>query len=875
MNFGIFLIWSSAGRAQESVCARVAIRLDQRVVMTRTAFRATLKIANESPQPLSNVSVVLNIRDTDGLPANSLFGIANPVVEGLPDVLGNGAIPPGAAGAPTEATAEWLLIPTDEAAPTEGPSFYTVGGTLSYVTGGNQVTIPLYPSPITVWPDAKLFLTYFLQGQVYSDNPFTPEIVEPAEPFSLGLLVRNEGFGTARNVRIMSGQPTIVDNESGLAIAFQIIGTQVGTDELSPSLNVDFGDIEPDKSAVARWRLTSTLQGRFIQYDATFEHVNSLNIPGLSLIEAVDIFELNHIVKLDGADADDLPDFLVNNTVAAGGCSGDLSGAPGDDLPDCVHSSDGPVLPVRTITSAVSDGPPTSMDQIVMVTVPVTQTGWNYIRLDDPGMGAFNLASVVRIGGGKRHIVVGDSGSMSNAWTTHRYLPIDGVPDHREDLLHIFDNFTEGGTYSYELAYVGTPNVCNNDSDCDDSDPCSLDTCIPAIGCQHSDAPLGTACGDPSTSACNRPDICDGQGHCTANLEPSTTVCRPAVGECDKPEYCSGASADCPSNAFVVEGKPCGDPENGECDRPDSCDGLGHCLTNLEPPTTLCRFAATACDVPEYCSGTDRKCPTNAFASPGTSCGDPTENACNHPDSCDGTGHCQPNFVANGVSCSDNVFCNGQEICISGSCTDQRGPCRDPQHCDEANHVCLDCISDSECADTELCTIDRCDNAHCVHSPDPQCTLRAAIEIKPGSCPTTVDTRLMRYLPVALLGNRAIDVEKIELRSLRLARSDGTGSSVAPTGSGTVRDISAPSPNDPCLCVLPAHRDGKPDLTMDFAVAELDRAMRLSSLPAGSSLSLALTGRLTNGTKFEAKDCITIMGGRDTKPDEKFVHPPN
>lgn len=719
--------------------------------MTRTAFRATLKIGNESPQPLGNVNVSLDIRDADGLPTNDLFGVAEPLVDGLADVAGGGTIPPGMPGEPMEATAEWLLIPTDEAAPTEEPSVYTVGGTLSYVTGGNQVTIPLFPAEIRVRPDAKLFLNYFLQGQVYSDNPFTPDIVEPAEPFSLGLLVRNEGFGIAQKMHIMSGQPTIVDNQSGLPIAFQIIGTQVGMHEHSPSLNVDFGDIGPDESAVARWRLTSSLQGRFIKYDATFEHLNGLNIPGLSLIDAVDIFELNHIVKLDGPGADGLPDFLVNNT-AEGGCAGDSSGAPGDDIPDCVHSSDGSVLSVRTIASAISDGPPTPMDQIVMLTVPVTDTGWHYIRLDDPGMETFNLASVVRMGPGKtkRQIVVGDSGSVSNAWTTHRHLPIDGPPDRREDLLHLFDHFTEAGTYDYELAYVGGSTLCSRDSDCDDGDPCTLDTCVPATGCGHSNAGVGTACGDPSESA---------------------------------------------------------------CDRPDTCDGAGHCKTNL---------------------------------------------------------------AADGVSCSDGLFCNGAEVCLGGLCTDRPDPCADIQHCDERRDRCLDCISHAECADDDPCTIDHCKGGRCMNRRDPRCTDRAVIEIGAGSCPTTVDPRSTGFLPVTLLGNQAIDVADVDPRSLRLVRTDGVGTAVSPTGTPAVRDVSSPTSGDPCFCVSPARMDGVPDLNLDFVVEDMNRAMKLSSIPTGSSVSLALTGRLTRGAPFEAKDCLTITRGRDTMTREsKITRPPD
>ena len=90
-------------------------------------------------------------------------------------------------------------------------------------------------------------VAYFWERDVYSDDPFT-EPVEPAQPFALGVMVRNLGNGTARNMQIVSNQvcstqcallcefrqltmalcqPEIVDNQKGLAVTFQILATQV------------------------------------------------------------------------------------------------------------------------------------------------------------------------------------------------------------------------------------------------------------------------------------------------------------------------------------------------------------------------------------------------------------------------------------------------------------------------------------------------------------------------------------------------------------------------------------------------------------------------------------------------------------------------
>ena len=98
-------------------------------------------------------------------------------------------------------------------------------------------------------------------------------------PFSLGVLVSNAGYGKARDLRITSGQPEIIENEKGLLIKFEIISAQLGDKPSSPSLTVTFGDIEPSSTKVARWQMTSSLKGTFSNFSATFENINPLGKP--------------------------------------------------------------------------------------------------------------------------------------------------------------------------------------------------------------------------------------------------------------------------------------------------------------------------------------------------------------------------------------------------------------------------------------------------------------------------------------------------------------------------------------------------------------------------------------------------------------------
>jgi len=418
-----------ADNSEQGVCARVRIQISQDVTLTRTAFRATLEIDN-APENVSleNLSVTIDIEDSSHNAANALFGIQPPQLTGISDVNGSGVLSPGTSG-----KAEWTIIPTRNAAP-DAPLQYYVGGTLSYTQSGTQMNMPLFPATILVKPDPKLVLDYFLVRDVYSDDPFTPDIIEPAEPFPLGLILKNEGKGTAYNVKIVSSQPKIVDNQKGLLIDFKIIGTQLNTEQVSPSLTVNFGEIGPGQTAVAQWMMTASLQGKFIkdQNMATFEHVNDLGIPGLSLIERVNIHQILHSVRVDVPNDDNKPDFLADDV---------------DDpnfLPDTLYNSDGTTAPVNVATNSTINGQLGTGNLQVKLTA-AAPNGWIYIRVDDPGQEKFQLKKVVRSDG--REIRMED-----NAWATHRTIRLTGQDPFRQNFLHIFD-FINNNACEYTLIY--------------------------------------------------------------------------------------------------------------------------------------------------------------------------------------------------------------------------------------------------------------------------------------------------------------------------------------------------------------------------------------------------------------------------------------
>ena len=414
--------------AQSEICARVHLRLEQELVMTRSAFRATLTLTDNLDRPLSNVFFNVSVLGLDGQPANGRFAIQTPALDVLTGIDGTGTLPAGSTG-----TAEFTIVPATHAAPSN-PTTYTVGGQLRYHDGENEVTIDLAAVPITVLPQPRLTVDYFHQRDVLADDPFTFE-TEPAEPYTLAVMLQNVGQGRARNVTITSGQPKIVENEKGLLIDFQILATQIfgtnGVNEVTPSLTADFGDLEPGTSKIGRWLFKSTLQGAFVDFKATVQHTDSLGNSSMSLIDsnAVRIHPLIRLVRDPRQTSDVLPDFLVNESNSI------------PYLPDALYLSEGAVAPLTVITSASGDGPGQgNMEVSITAQLPA---GWSYLRVPDPGAGQFRLTGVRRSDGQQL--------PAENFWTTAKTFIGMGRRPIQENILHLLDVDSTG---VYTLLYA-------------------------------------------------------------------------------------------------------------------------------------------------------------------------------------------------------------------------------------------------------------------------------------------------------------------------------------------------------------------------------------------------------------------------------------
>jgi hypothetical protein len=368
--------------AEEGLCAVVKIEIKQELTLERQAFDAHMRISNGLTNlDLENLKINVTFADENGDPVHAtsdpndttaLFFINIDTMEGIDDIDGNGIIP-----ASSSADIHWLIIPAPDSGGTVGTLYY-IGATLEYTMGGEEHSTQVTPDYIFVKPQPLLTLDYFLPNEVYGDDAFTPEI-EPPIPYTLGVRIKNDGHGIARQLKIESAQPRIVENELGLLIGFEIISSSVNNQPTNPSLLIDFGDIQAGKTAVGRWQMITTLSGEFTEFNADFTHADELGGELTSLIQATNTHFLEKDVLVDLPGRDEIRDFLAKDN---------------DILR--VYESHG-------LDTQVNDHSDDAMLQLqnqslFKITAPVT-AGFLYLKLPDPLAGTKAIKQIVRSDG--------------------------------------------------------------------------------------------------------------------------------------------------------------------------------------------------------------------------------------------------------------------------------------------------------------------------------------------------------------------------------------------------------------------------------------------------------------------------------------------
>jgi hypothetical protein len=404
----------------DTICAKVKIEIVQKLTMERQAFDATMKITNGlTTNSLDNVNISVNFADeagnsvkatSDPTDTTASFFIRIDTMTGINDVNGNGSI-----AASTAAEIHWLIIPAPGAGGTvPSGKLYYIGADLSYNIAGQAESLKVSPDFVYVAPMPLLTLDYFMTKDVWGDDPLTPEI-EPIEPYTLGVRIKNTGAATAKNVAIDSAQPKIVENLKGLEIAFKIIGSYLNDQPTIPTLTIPFGDIAANTASSGRWLMTSTLAGHFDSFTATFTHADSLGGAVTSLLQATNAHFLIHDVKVDLPGRDNVRDFLALD---------------GNVLRVYESSGLDTLVTDQSVYSALVPNGST-----YALSAPATG-GLMYIQLPDPTNGTMALGLITRADG--------KTMPVENVWLSKK----------RDDQLvlhyyfNLFDSNSPGGIYT-------------------------------------------------------------------------------------------------------------------------------------------------------------------------------------------------------------------------------------------------------------------------------------------------------------------------------------------------------------------------------------------------------------------------------------------
>jgi hypothetical protein len=318
-----------------SVYEIVKLSLNQTATLERQAFDATLKITNGYPEfALQNLRVDVTVTDEDGIDVTDRNFIIATGLEGISSVEGNGSL-----GAGKAMTGTWQIIPGSNLGGTtmEGKVYYAKA-LISYYVNGRLVQTQTDGVPITILPQPKLTLNYYVPHKILSNTPF-----------KLAVTVENSGYGEARNLNIDSGQLRITSNQAGLLTDFEILGSSFGsssgnrfrlefgniapgvyTEEIDPETNEILGEMIPTQVSgywIVRWNLPvqgedEVYEGEFRDFKATLTHKDYKGVQLNPLIvgvttriigkEDVEIGEFDGGVAVVNEGNTGFPDFLMN-----------------------------------------------------------------------------------------------------------------------------------------------------------------------------------------------------------------------------------------------------------------------------------------------------------------------------------------------------------------------------------------------------------------------------------------------------------------------------------------------------------------------------------------------------------------------------------
>jgi hypothetical protein len=276
--------------------------------------------------------------------------------------------------------------------------------------------------------------------------------------------------------------------------------------------------------------------------------------------------------------------------------------------------------------------------------------------------------------------------------------------------------------------------------DCDDLDPCTVDSCDSTKGCTYTVID-GVVCDDGDS--CTEDDhcvdggcvgkalICDDQDPCTMDYCSPADGCRfdPTSGNCDDDDPCTVDDA-CVDGLCVGTAVDCqclADADCADLDDNDLCNGTLVCDVDLLPH--LCIVDPdTVIECPEP-DGADAPCLAPACAPDTGTCSFVSQHedgACDDGNACTILDSCHDGICQGGgaINCDDNNPCT-TDLCdpVSGCLHNPNtAPCSDGNACTLGDTCSAGQCQPGDavvCDDNDVCTNDACDpDAGCVHTPN-------------------------------------------------------------------------------------------------------------------------------------------------------------
>jgi len=283
-------------------------------------------------------------------------------------------------------------------------------------------------------------------------------------------------------------------------------------------------------------------------------------------------------------------------------------------------------------------------------------------------------------------------------------------------------------------------------TNCNDSIPCTTDSCTPSIGCVHTG--VDALCADSNSCTANVCDphigcvevplsgqACPDGDACTVNETCAAGVCTSSALNCSDDDLCTTDTCDrvtgCNHNLTVSCAAPDACHEAGSCQPatgtcvypptdPDRCGSVGQCqlTATCNPATGSCtitpRSDGTPCDDGNACTAGDACVDGACRAGASVACialdqchrvgaCDPETGTCTNPPQSD-----EATCDADGNACTRNDRCLGG-VCIAGAeaTCDARDSCHTPGACDPTSGLCSEPLRD--CRDHDACTAELCD----------------------------------------------------------------------------------------------------------------------------------------------------------------------